>query len=53
MRGTSGIPLLADSETSRSQEASAVHDGLADVLRRYDVNCYAASVKVFAVRPRW
>ena len=27
-----------------------VHDGLADLLRRYDVNEYAASVKVFAVK---
>ena len=33
-------------------EPSAVHGGLADVLRRYDVNDYAASVKVYAVKPR-
>ena len=31
---------------------SALHARLADLLRRYDVNDYAASVKVFAVRPR-
>jgi SAM-dependent methyltransferase len=30
----------------------ALHARLADLLRRYDVNHYAASVKVFAVRPR-
>ena len=29
----------------------ALHARLADLLRRYDVNDYAASVKVFAVRP--
>jgi len=29
-----------------------VHGGLADLLGRYDVNEYAASVKVFAVKPR-
>lgn len=30
---------------------TAVHDELADLLRRYDVNAYAASVKVFALKP--
>ncbi len=30
---------------------STVHDELADLMRRYDVNSYAASVKVFAVKP--
>lgn len=29
--------------------SSAVHGGLSDLLRRYDVNEYAASVKVYAV----
>jgi len=31
--------------------AGTVHDGLAQVLQRYDVNAYAASVKVFALKP--
>ena len=31
--------------------ASSVHAGLADLLQRYTVNDYAASVKVFAVKP--
>jgi len=30
---------------------SAVHDGLKDLLTRYNVNDYAASVKVYAVKP--
>ena len=30
--------------------SSEVHDRLADLLSRYDVNDYAASVKVYAVR---
>ena len=30
---------------------SSVHAGLADLLQRYNVNDYAASVKVFAVKP--
>jgi hypothetical protein len=29
-----------------------VHEGLTAVLDRYDVNEYAASVKVYAVKPR-
>ncbi|MET0646226.1 MAG: arsenite methyltransferase [Pyrinomonadaceae bacterium] len=32
--------------------ASELHDDLRDILARYDVNDYAASVKVFAVKPR-
>jgi len=31
---------------------SAVHQGLTDVLKQYNVNDYAASVKVYAVKPR-
>lgn len=30
----------------------ALHARLADLLRRYDVNDYAASLKVFASKPR-
>ena len=30
----------------------SVHGGLSEVLERYDVNDYAASVKVYAVKPR-
>ena len=37
--------------TTAPREASAVHGGLAEVLRQYDVNDYAASVKVYAVTP--
>jgi SAM-dependent methyltransferase len=35
------------SETS----GSAVHNGLAELLRKYDVNEFAASVQVYAVKP--
>ncbi|QDV38924.1 arsenite methyltransferase [Tautonia plasticadhaerens] len=34
-----------------SPDDAALHDRLADLLRRYDVNDYAASVRVFAVKP--
>ncbi|OYW24540.1 MAG: SAM-dependent methyltransferase [Planctomycetales bacterium 12-60-4] len=45
---TLGAPSPA---TTDAGVASALHDRLADLLRRYDVNDYAASVKVFAVKP--
>jgi arsenite methyltransferase len=32
-------------------DSTAVHAGLADLLARYDVNDYAASVQVFALKP--
>ena len=37
--------------TSTAGEASPVHGGLSDVLGRYDVNEYAASVRVYALKP--
>ena len=35
-----------------AKERETVHEGLTALLQRYDVNDYAASVKVFAVKPR-
>ncbi len=32
-------------------KASALHDDLADLLSKYDVNAAAASVKVYAIKP--
>jgi len=37
---------------STNPEETELHDGLADLLSRYDVNDYAASVKVYSVKPR-
>jgi hypothetical protein len=34
------------------KNSAAVHEGITAVLERYDVNDYAASVKVYAVKPR-
>ena len=31
---------------------ASVHEGLGELLTRYDVNAYAASVKVYALKPR-
>ena len=52
-------PVLSSSDTGLSliesccspAEASGVHQGLADLLKRYDVNDYAASVYVYALKP--
>jgi SAM-dependent methyltransferase len=41
----SGIPIVAD-------RSSTVHSGLAELLRKYNVNDYAASVQVYAVKER-
>lgn len=37
---------------NKEPESPGVHEGLTAVLDRYDVNQYAASVKVYAVKPR-
>src|SRR5262245_2887122 len=39
------------SETPREREDASLHRRLAELLRKYDVNNYAASVRVFAVKP--
>ena len=36
---------------SPAAETAGVHSGLADLLARYNVNDYAASVKVYAIKP--
>jgi len=49
----STLPIVqaAGSCCSTTPGDAPLHDGLADLLRRYDVNDYAASVRVFAVKP--
>jgi len=43
-------PVETSSEEDRAP-SSTLHQRLAEMLERYDVNDYAASVKVFAVKP--
>lgn len=43
-------PTCCGGQTKRT--SPGVHDGLTAVLARYDVNEYAASVKVYAIKPR-
>jgi SAM-dependent methyltransferase len=43
---------VVESGCCSTPAAGPVHGDLADLLRKYDVNDYAASVRVFAVKPR-
>ena len=49
---TSSTGLLMAAEGGSGTSGSAVHTELTDLLRRYDVNEYAASVRVYAVKGR-
>ena len=46
----SGLTVIGGS-CSPSPATSDVHGGLAELLKRYDINEYAASVQVYAVKP--
>lgn len=47
------LPMVSASSccSSPSLDNAALHQRLADLLRRYNVNDYAASVRVYAVKP--
>lgn len=45
-----GNNCCGGSSRSGHEQKAAVHDHLADLMRRYNVNDYAASVKVFAIK---
>ncbi len=45
-------PAVADFGCCTSATDADLHDRLADLLRRYNVNDYAASVRILAVKPR-
>jgi SAM-dependent methyltransferase len=47
---TSGTVLPVAACGGPAESGAAVHGGLADLLRRYNVNDYAASVRVFALK---
>jgi len=50
--GCCSPPMARDLPVASGCCAPTLHNELADLLRRYDVNEFAASVKVFAVKPR-
>ena len=43
---STGLPILGS-----TCGTSEVHRGLSNVLQQYDINQYAASVKVYALKP--
>ncbi len=45
------LAVLAAPSCGTAPAGSTVHEGLADLLRKHNVNDYAASVKVYAVKP--
>ncbi len=55
--GAAALPVAEDEWVAAGQACCGseppadVHAGLADLLRRYDVNEYAASVQVYAIKP--
>jgi SAM-dependent methyltransferase len=51
---TNGLPVVGDSGCCGPIPTTGtdLHDQLAGLLRRYNVNDYAASVRVFAVKPK-
>jgi len=51
MDSANGLPLAADFGCCGPRTEDALHNRLAELLRRYNVNDYAASVRVFAVKP--
>jgi arsenite methyltransferase len=48
----SGLTVLDGGCCSAPAATSEIHAQLADLLRKYDVNDFAASVKILAVKPR-
>jgi SAM-dependent methyltransferase len=47
---STGLPILGNGCGTHAADTTNVHTGLRELLRRYDVNDYAASVKVYAVK---
>ena len=46
-----GLPVLGAGGCCGAPAPQQIHEQLADLLSRYDVNALAASVKIFAVKP--
>lgn len=52
MHADSALPIAQSGCCAPAPADAALHGGLAELLRRYNVNDYAASVRVLAVKPR-
>jgi SAM-dependent methyltransferase len=49
---SSTLPVAQGGGCCGGGAGEAVHEGLKDILRRYNINDYAASVRVFALKPK-
>jgi hypothetical protein len=49
---TQSLPLANASSCCGNSVGGELHGGLKELFARFNVNDYAASVKVFAVKPR-
>jgi arsenite methyltransferase len=49
---STGLPIASNGCGPGADTKAGVHGGIAELLSRYDVNEFAASVKVYAVKPR-
>ena len=47
----SGLSVIGGSCCSPAAESNPIHGGLTDLLKKYDLNDFAASVQVYAVKP--
>lgn len=45
------IPVSAEATTCCGPTPANVHEGLADLMKRHDINQYAAAMKIFALKP--
>jgi SAM-dependent methyltransferase len=56
MEKTSALPIAAESCCGPTcwggDKESSVHEGLSEILKKHDLNEFAASVKIYAVKPR-
>jgi SAM-dependent methyltransferase len=51
LESASGLTVIGGGSCSPTPATSDVHGGLVELLKRYDINDYAASVQVYAVKP--
>jgi hypothetical protein len=48
----SGSPFQVMDETCCAPDSATLHEDLTELLSKYDVNAAAASVKVYAIKPK-
>ena len=51
LRISAGLSVIGESCCSPAAESNPIHGGLSDLLKKYDINDFAAGVQVYAVKP--